>query len=168
MPCDCLYRRQKFPISVIFYFVMKVSRGSEKEEMHHKSLPWEDRVGCTHVCDVRAGPTARWVDVLFTAAVLSVCVHLPLRVWRGSFFNWQVKKETVHYTFLPLVFFPFFCWDPSSFNYSTAARKRFYGRKGLRDLELCFTGIKYENWVWVFYFHLEGEIECNNRYSWGN
>lgn len=63
-------RRGKCAISVIFYFVMKVSGGCEKEEMHHKSPPWENRVECTLVC---AALTARWVNVLFT-----VCLRPPL------------------------------------------------------------------------------------------
>ena len=68
-PSDYLIsRRRKRPIPVIFYFVMKVSRGCEKEEMHHKSPPWENRVEWTLVC---AGPTARWVDVLFTVRLRS-------------------------------------------------------------------------------------------------
>lgn len=84
LPSDYLIsRRGKCPISVIFYFVMKVSRGCEKEEMHRKSLPWENSLACTRVC---AGPTARWVDVLFT-----LCVHLSA-FWcgRSRSFNWQV------------------------------------------------------------------------------
>lgn len=53
IPSDCLIStRGKCPISVIFYFVMKVSRGCEKVETHHKSLPWENRVERTLVCSV--------------------------------------------------------------------------------------------------------------------
>ena len=50
LPYAYLSRRGKFPISVIFYFVMKVSRGCEREEMHHKSLPGENRAECIRVC----------------------------------------------------------------------------------------------------------------------
>lgn len=61
--CDLISSGGKSPISVIFYFVMKVSEGCEKEETCRKSPPWENRLD--------AHSTARRVDVLFSPSASS-------------------------------------------------------------------------------------------------
>ena len=96
--------RGKCPISVIFYFVMKVSRGCEKEEMHYKSPPWENRVEeHTRLCrsdssvsrcfihslsaftsllfDVdEDGPSARRQSMIFLSAFVFFSPHFHLEV----------------------------------------------------------------------------------------
>lgn len=88
---SCLYlisRREKTSNFCDILLCNQSVRGCEKEEMHHKFLPWQNRVECICVC---VSPTTGRVDVLFTAFVLSV--FTSLRFWHGQFFNWQLKVD---------------------------------------------------------------------------
>lgn len=69
LPSDRLISsRRKCPIPVIFYFVMKVSRGCEEEEAHYKSVPWEN--GGVHARLRRSDRSAS------RCFIHSVCFHL--------------------------------------------------------------------------------------------
>ncbi len=137
-------RRGKCPISVRFYFVMKVSIGCEKQEMHHKSLPWENRVESPLIC---AGPIAWWVDVLFNLSTFTFVVFDVL-------LQLTDKRRQSRCFFLPSASCSVYtvCLIPP--------QQEFMKRKGWRNrcLGSIWTGNWVEVWTQVKWLGLKAEI----------